>query len=187
MPSLCSFTASPERSGTGDSVRSKFYGFPIARVTVLYLAAQLVLSLVFMATAQWVPGWVPLVLDILLLAAALVGFVAADAMRDEVERQDARLKVDVAAMRSLQSLAAALPGQCEDEAAAAALKALSEEFRFSDPRSSEALADVESDLSACMDELQRAVVDGDNETAMALCKKESLKLAERNRLCKLGK
>ena len=35
----------------GDDVKSKFYGFPIARVGVIYLAVQLVLSLIEMCLA----------------------------------------------------------------------------------------------------------------------------------------
>ena len=41
----------PKTFVEGSSVRSKFYGFPIARVSTLYLVFQLVSSLVFMAFA----------------------------------------------------------------------------------------------------------------------------------------
>lgn len=69
------------------TVKSKFYGFPVANVGVIYLLAQLVLGLVFMALAKVVPLWLPLVVYVVLLGAAAVGlFIAADAMRDEVER-----------------------------------------------------------------------------------------------------
>lgn len=48
----------------GEGVKSKFYGWPIATIGVMYLAAQLVLGLVFMAMgfAVTVPVWLPLVL-----------------------------------------------------------------------------------------------------------------------------
>ena len=72
--------------------KSKFYGFPIARVGVLYLAVQLVLGLVFMALAAVAPVWLALVLYLALLAAAAVGVIATDSIRDEVERQDTQLK-----------------------------------------------------------------------------------------------
>ena len=35
--------------------RSKFYGFPILRISFAYLVIQLLLSFVFMALAKWVP------------------------------------------------------------------------------------------------------------------------------------
>lgn len=167
--------------------KSKFYGFPIARIGVLYLAVQLVLGLVFIALAAVAPVWLALVLYLALLAAAAVGVVATDSIRDEVERQDTQLKADVAAMRALQSQAAALPARCEDATARAALEKLADEFRYSDPVSAPALTDLETDMAAIMEELSAAVTDGDNAAVLALCKKISATLAERNRLCKLNK
>lgn len=167
--------------------KSKFYGFPIARVGVLYLAVQLVLGLVFMALAAVAPVWLALVLYLALLAAAAVGVIATDSIRDEVERQDAQLKKDVATMRALRSKAAALPARCEDAEAKSALEKLAEEFRYSDPVSAPALTDLETDMAATMEELSAAVTDGDNAAVLALCKKISATLAERNRLCKLNK
>ena len=167
--------------------KSKFYGFPIARVGVLYLAVQLVLGLVFMALAAVAPVWLALVLYLALLVAAAVGVIATDSIRDEVERQDAQLKKDVATMRALQSKAAALPAHCEDTTAKAALEKLAEEFRYSDPVIAPALTDLETDMAATMEELSAAVTDGDNAAVLALCKKISATLAERNRLCKLNK
>lgn len=35
--------------------KSRFYGFPIARIGVLYGCAQLIVSLVVMAVAKWTP------------------------------------------------------------------------------------------------------------------------------------
>ena len=167
--------------------KSKFYGFPIARVGVLYLAVQIMLGLVFMALAAVAPVWLALVLYLALLAAAAVGVITTDSIRDEVERQDTQLKKDVATMRALQSKAAALPARCEDAEAKSALEKLAEEFRYSDPVSAPALADLETDMAAIMEELSAAVTDGDNAAVLALCKKISATLAERNRLCKLNK
>ena len=167
--------------------KSKFYGFPIARVGVLYLAVQIVLGLVFMALAAVAPVWLALVLYLALLVAAAVGVIATDSIRDEVERQDTQLKKDVATMRALQSKAAALPARCEDATAKAALEKLAEEFRYSDPVSAPTLTDLETDMAATMEELSAAVTDGDNAAVLALCKKISATLAERNRLCKLNK
>lgn len=76
----------------GKDARSKFYGFPIARIGVVYLIVQIVLSFLFMAIAKFCAAWIAGIIFVLLLAAAAVGVIAADAMRDEVERQDAQLK-----------------------------------------------------------------------------------------------
>ena len=42
----------PHAFQQGSSVKSKFYGFPIARVGAIYLAAQLVVSVICMTLAK---------------------------------------------------------------------------------------------------------------------------------------
>ena len=167
--------------------RSKFYGFPIARVGVIYLIVQLILSLVFMAIAAFATLWIEIILFIIALALAVLGFTAADAMRDEIERQDIQLNKNVDTMRSLQSKVNALIGQAAGMNIESEIKKLSENFKFSDPVSSENLVEIENELYASVDLLQQAVIDGDDDNALTLCRKVNTTLAERNRLCKLGK
>ena len=171
----------------GESVKSKFYGFPIARVTTIYLVAQLVLSLVFMIAGKWVPAWIPVILFALMLGAAAIGFIAAEGMRDEVERQDVVHKANVGTMRALQSKAVFIAGQCEDAETKKALDAFAEALRFSDPVSSDALKDIEENLTGLVEELGNAVLDKDYSATRTLCAKASSLLADRNRMCKLNK
>ncbi len=173
----------------GESPRSKFYGFPIARLSTIYLAIQLVLSLLVMLLGLLVsvPAWIPVLLFVLLLAAVALGFIAADAVRDEVERQDEAHKGNVQTMHALRSKAAYIASQCEEADTKQALNKLAESFRFSDPVSSAALTDIEATLSALVDELQSAVLEKDNAAARTLCAKAEAALADRNRLCKLNK
>ena len=173
----------------GHDVRSKFYGFPLARLTTIYLALQLVLSLAFMLLGKYVEvkSWVVVILYLLIFAAAAIGFIAADAMREEIERQDVVHKANVGAMHALQSKAVFIAGQCEDAQTKKALNAFSEALRFSDPVSSSATADIEENLTGLVEELGNAVLDKDFAVALALCSKASSLLADRNRICKLSK
>lgn len=166
----------------GEGVKSKFYGFPILRLGAVYFAVQIVLSLIVMAVAV-VKIWVALVVYVILLGAAAIGLIAADAMREEIQRQDVKLKKDVSFMRNLQSKVCQMATQCD----APELKRFAEDIRYSDPVSSDALGDIEQELAAAVEELQAAVVDGDGESVAQLCRKASAVLSERNRLCKLGK
>jgi len=170
----------------GDA-KSKFYGFPILRISFIYLAAQMVLSLLFMALAKWVPVWIPVVLYVLMLCAALVGFIAADSVRDEVEKQDVMIKKQVSVMRALQSRVNTMVAQCDSDAAKKAVAAFAEDLRYSDPVSGANILDAENELSACIDNLQQAAVDGDEGEILIMCRKANAALAERNRLCKLMK
>ena len=100
---------------------------------------------------------------------------------------DEKLKKDVTVMRGLQSKVLQMKDQCEDLEANRAVSGLAESLRYSDPVSSDALREAERDLSAAIDELQSAVVDGDHEAVKQLCRKAKGLLDERNRLCKLNK
>ena len=173
--------------GGKESVRSKFYGFPIARIGIAYLTIQIILSFIFMVLAAVVPLWLVLILYVAALAAAAIGLISTDAMRDEIERQDIKLQADTNCMQMLRSQIDSLPAQCEDNDAVKALENLADEFRYSDPVSGEALKDIENDLMALTSELQKAVIDNDAMGVMGLCKKTGAVLTERNRLCKLNK
>ena len=173
-------------AGNGDA-RSRFYGFPIARVGICYLIAQLIVSVIEMALAKVIPTAVPLVVNVLLLALAVVGCITVDAMRDEIIRQDGQLKKDVSNMRELQSLSAALVGQCGDEALKPTLQKIADEFRYSDPVTSEKTREIEEDMKSQLGDIQQALVEGDSDGARSLCGKLMGSLKERNRVCSVSK
>ena len=174
-------------NGAGDN-RSKFYGFPIARIGIVYAIVQILLSISAMAVGPFIPVWIPIVLFTVTVAVAAIGLIAADTVRDEVIKQDEKIVRDVKNMRNLQSKMNVLVSQADcSESIRHELKKLSEELKYSDPVSSDSTQAIENELYFNIEELQRAVVDGDDEAVMALCKKTTGILAERNRLCKLNK
>lgn len=171
----------------GKDVKSKFYGFPIARLGVIYLVTQLCFSIAEMVLAKLLAPWIAVLVNVVFIAFAIIGCVAAETMRDEIERQDVVLKTNVNNMRSMQSLSLAIVGLCADEELKSELQKVSDEFKFSDPVSSEATLEIEKELENQLKEIQATVVEGDNESAKKLCKNVIVSLAERNRVCKLGK
>ncbi len=171
----------------GESVRSKFYGFPIARIGLIYLVVQLIVGFVCMALGAFLPVWVAIVLFVIILGAVAIGLIIVDAIRDEVERQDTVLQADVTAMRALQSKTASIAAQCQDAALKKVLISLAEQFRFSDPVSSADTAEAEAGLNELVDLLQSAVIEKDPDSALALVPRIEAALAERDHLCKLGK
>lgn len=171
----------------GSDAKSRFYGFPIARIGVYYLIAQLIASVIEMALAKLLPAWVPAVVNLLLLAVALIGCITVDTMRDEIIRQDKSLKRDVSNMREMQSLSATLVTQCSETDLKKTLVKISDEFRFSDPVSSESTMELEEDMHNQLENIQQALVDGDFIGAKKLCGELSGSLAERNRICSISK
>lgn len=173
--------------GKNESPRSKIYGFPIARIGFVYLVAQILLSFMFMAIGFICPIWIPVIIYVLLLGITAIGFIAADVTRDEIERQDVVLKANTECMQSLRSIVYPLSGQIADKDCSEILQSLTDEFKYSDPVSSESIKDIEQELTALVSELQKAVVDTDVEAIKALCQKIKVTLIERNRLCKINK
>lgn len=171
----------------GTDAKSKFYGMPIARIGLIYLVVQLLVSLVEMAAAAVLPWWLALVVNIILAAWAVLGCLAAESVRDEVERQDARLKMDTGSMRRMQAVAAGLADICADSELKTLVKGLAEQFRYSDPVSAEATAELEQMLEMQLNDLKRILRDGDCETAKELISQIADALAERNRCCALTK
>lgn len=171
----------------GESVKSKFYGFPISKIGVIYLAVQLILSLLEMIMAAIIPLWVSVIINILPVTFAAIGSIAADMMRDEIEKQDVQIKKDVNNMRALQSLSATLPSMCQDEEVKKMLTELADDFKYSDPVSSEKTTEMETELKFMVNEIQRALIDIDLDAAKGFCVRAKASLSERNRVCKLEK
>lgn len=171
---------------SGEEVKSKFYGFPIARVGVIYLFSQIVVSIIEMAFATLIPVWILLILNVIIVALALVGCIAMDAVKEEIERQDTQITKDVSNMRKLQSLSNTLVGQ-SDAAIKQIIQDLANEFKYSDPVTCDQSISLENELLNMMVEMQKAIIDNDTESIKSLCKKTEGVLAERNRICKLNK
>lgn len=163
--------------------KSKFYGFPIAKIGVIYFVVQLIVGLVLMAIGKWVPIWLAVILYAVILGTVVIGLISADAVVDQIHVQDEKLKKNISMMRSIQSKLNQMAADCDEPA----LKKLADEVRYSDPVSSDGLVEIETELSSAVDELQVAVVDGDSASVNMLCRKISSVLSERNRLCKLNK
>ena len=171
----------------GQGAKSKFYGFPIARIGVTYLLVQLVLSFVEMGLSCKIPAWVAIIINVIVFVIAAIGCIAAEVVRDEVVRQDEKVKQDIVNMKSLSAMAAGLPGLCQDEALKKDLQKLADEFKFSDPVSSASTAVMEANLGTQLQQLKSALASGDYESARAYCGSLMNGLSERNQACKLNK
>lgn len=167
--------------------KSRFYGFPIAQVGTFYMIAQVVLSFLTMIFSTILPVWLVVIVYVVLLGAAAIGFIGVDAMRDEVERQELNVAESVDAMRSLQTSANLLVGLCSDTELSKAVAKLVEELKYSDPVSNEKTIPAEKELEVVLNELKEALSNNDKEKAVQLCKRVMIVLAERNRLCKANK
>ena len=173
--------------GVTDSLKSKFYGYPIKKIGTIYMLVQMMLSYIFMALSSITPIWLAIILYTILLAAGMIGFIGADAARDEIERQDVKVETSSSCMVTLRSLVYPLADCCEDADIKRALADLADEFRYSDPVSNDALLTIEGELETAVSVLQETVQNGEKAEIISACKNTSDILKERNRMCKLNK
>lgn len=171
----------------GKDVKSKFYGFPIVQISLIYLVIQLLISLLEMVTTTIIPNWLVIIINTIITAIAIIGCIAADAMKDEIQRQDNNLRQNLSNMRELQLLSKSLVNMCTDENAKIQVKEIADDFRYSDPVSSEMTKEIENNLKLLMNDLQCEIMNENNESIKKLCEEIESKLSERNRICVLNK
>lgn len=171
----------------GKDLKSRFYGFPVLRVGLIYLAVQLIFGLIVMTLSPIIPVWALLVAEVIILALALSGLIVTDVMRDEIERQDIRLKKDISAMRNLQMETGTLAEQCAQPLLKKRLRTFAENMKYSDPVSCEASREAENELANILKEIQTAVLEEDYDGASLLAEKAEGVLSERNRIVKMNK
>lgn len=170
-----------------EELRSKVLGFPVFRVGYLYLGVQTALSLALFALGfvEKFPVWLAALLCVIVLGAAVVCSLTADVARDVVQKSETNQKAKVSWMENMRTLSAGLPAMAEDSALKQALSDLAEDFRFSDPVSSDATADVEKELESKLREISGKLTSG----SVTLDEVQTIRklLAQRNVMCKAGK
>ena len=173
-------------SGAED-LKSKFLGFPIARVGYTYLIIQTILSIMFFSMG-WipVPAWITAVVCVLVLGIMLVCSISADIARQTVQQIEQAANVDTSLMMSLRTRSAQLVNKTSDPALKKELEKLAENIRFSDPVGSSAIAAEEQKLVSALTMLEGAVANND-ERAIELCRNAQVALDDRNAACKMNK
>ncbi len=166
--------------GKKDTLKSKFLGIPVIHVGITYLIIQLIAFAVFMILPT-LPVWLAVVVCAIILAISVLCAIAGQAGANEINRVEEKIKVKRAFIQFLQTDIETLVESETNSETKAALKKLAEKVRFSDPMSHEMLGDLESRISAKVEEMKTAA---DKKTLIA---KIELLLTERNKKCKILK
>lgn len=175
--------------GRDGDLQSKFYGFPILKIAVLYPLVQLGVGVILCLLAAWltVPYWVALLASLLLLGLSAIGVIAADNVRELVEEVEEKTEGEGKAVQTFSLNASSAVALCADPGAKKELEKLSEAIRFSDPVSSDATAAIEQQLQAKLDSLMAEMPSLAPEAITARTIELQNLLAERNRICKANK
>lgn len=166
--------------GRENTLKSKFLGFPVLNLGVLYLILQLVAFAVYLLIPV-LPAWSAFAVCIVLGGIFSVCIISVDAGRSETERVGDKVQKKIFYVRELQADVEVLANAESDTATKAELLKLAEKIRFSDPMSHEQLADLENQIAYKVAELKSCT----DRTIMI--RDLNLLLDKRNRKCKVLK
>lgn len=166
--------------GKKDTLKSKFLGIPVIHVGLTYLIIQLIAFTVFMIFPT-LPVWLAIVVCAIILATSTLCAIAGQAGANEISRVEEKIKVKRAFIQFLQTDIEMLVESEPEAETKAALKKLAEKVRFSDPMSHEMLSELESRITAKIEEIKTAA------DKKSLITEIELLLIERNKKCKILK
>lgn len=166
--------------GKEGTLKSKFLGFPIVHIGIVYAIIQVIAFAVFLF-APTLPTWSAIVVCPIIAGLSAVCMISTDAGRNEIERVEAKVQNKVFYVREMQADIELLADNESDAAVKTALTHLAEKIRFSDPMSNEQLADLENKISIKAAELKTA------SSKLEIITELNSLLDERNKKCKILK
>lgn len=164
--------------GRSESLKSKFLGFPVVHIGIVYLVVQIIAFIVFLSIPT-LPIWSAVVACAVVAGVSAVCMIASDVGRSEIERVSAKVQEKTFYIKQLQADVELLAGAETDTATRLALAQLAEKIRYSDPMSNEQIADIENRIAAKIAELKSST------DKTGIINELNLLLDERNKKCKL--
>lgn len=166
--------------GKEGTLKSKFLGFPLVHIGIVYAVIQVIAFAVFMFVPT-LPAWSAILVCSVIAGISAVCMISADAGRDEIERVEAKVQKKVFYIRELQADIELLADSETNADVKTALTQLAEKIRFSDPMSNEQLADLENKISIKAAELKTTT------SKLEIITELNSLLDERNKKCKFLK
>lgn len=139
--------------GRSESLKSKFLGFPVVHIGIVYLVVQIIALIVFLVIPT-LPIWSAVVACAAIAGVSAVCMIASDVGRSEIERVSAKVQEKTFYIKQLQADVELLISTETDTIIKSALTQLAEIIRYSDPMSDGQLADIEDRITEKIAELK---------------------------------
>lgn len=139
--------------GRSESLKSKFLGFPVVHIGIVYLVVQIIAFIVFLSIST-LPIWSAVVACAVVAGVSAVCMIASDVGRGEIERVSAKVREKTFYIKQLQADVELLASAETDTTTKSALMQLAEKIRYSDPMSDGQLADIEDRITEKIAELK---------------------------------
>lgn len=166
--------------------KKTFYNIPLIRICYGGVIAMIVIVAIC-RFIPFIPTWVAILLCALVFVITLLAVLKAKLAVDVVTDVDKKVKTKTLFITLLTVDAETLMGKATTTEMKTECKKIYEKIKYSEPMSHDALASIESDISAKLQELQAFVVDNDLETVKKKGNELIQLVDERNRKCKVLK
>ena len=166
--------------GRAESLKSKFLGFPIVHIGMVYLVVQVIAFGVFLFIPT-LPIWSAVVVCAVVAGVSAVCMIASDVGRSEIERVSAKVQEKTFFIKQVQTEIELLADAETDIATKSALTQLAEKICYSDPVSNEHIADIEDRITVKIAELKSSA------DKVKIIAELNLLLDERNKTIKILK
>lgn len=163
-----------------NTLKSKFLGFPVVTIGIVYLASQMMVFSIFLVIPT-LPIWSAIIICAIILGVSAMCMISAEIGREEIEQVETKVRLKVFNIEELQSEVELLADIETDNTVKTALDQLAEKIQFIDPMSDDTLADVETKISGKIMDLKTA---GDK---LPVIDEINSFLSDRNKKCKLLK
>ena len=140
--------------GRTEALKSKFLGFPVIHIGIVYLVVQIIAFSVFLFIPT-LPIWSAVVACAAITGVFAVCLITSDVGRSEIERVSAKVQEKTFFIKQVQTEIELLADAETDVATKSALTQLAEKIRYSDPMSNEQIADIEDRIAAKVSELKK--------------------------------
>lgn len=173
-----------------NTLRKKVYSFPVARMGIIYLVVQLIVSVVFATAATFVegfPSWLIYVVSAIILGVFAILVLLTDTTKDAIiklEDEEERQTVQIKTFRiNIDSIAR----RVNDAELLKILHKLSDTAKYSDPVSCEELYAIENEITEKIAELDTAIKTDDISQAKIIAEQIIDLFEDRNAQCKVYK
>lgn len=141
--------------GRDDTMKSKFLGFSVLHIGIVYLIVQLAAFAIYLFNPT-LPTWSAVVICVVIVGIFSVCMISADAGRNVIERVEDNVQKKTFYIRSLQADVELLANAEPDAEVKAELLKLAAKIRFSDPMSHEQTAELEAQITEKVSDLKAA-------------------------------
>ena len=161
---------------------SRFYRIPVLNVCNWYIGLQVVAFLLLKLFPN-IPSWIAIVINVLIIAASIIGFITLESAAEYVASVDDKVKPKVTYIKNLQVEIELISSGTADVQLKKKLDELAEKIRFSDPMSDSSLYSLEQQIAENINVMKRS----NEETKETLAEETIRLLEERSKKCKLLK